>query len=160
MSTSDNNTKRRGLTWLIILMALVVIGAVSLGIGKALTPRADIRPAEAPVPMPVPVPVPSVFKLYFEPGSAVLPGNAQEVLGPVADQARSRAHAMVWLSGFHDATGDAQANAELAKNRALAVQHGLEANGVSIRAIELNKPQLITGSQDAKEARRVDISVR
>ncbi|MES2890153.1 MAG: OmpA family protein [Pseudomonadota bacterium] len=154
MSTSDDDTQRHGLTLLIILIVLVLIGVVSLGVSKALSPRAGSNPAQAPVPQP------TVFKMYFEPGSAALPGNAQDVLGPVADQARSRAHATVWLSGFHDATGDAQANAELAKNRALAVQHGLEANGVSIRAIELNKPQLAPRSTEAKEARRVDISVR
>jgi len=62
------------------------------------------------------------------------------------------------LSGFTDATGSAEKNAELAKTRAQAVRDALKAAGVAEDRIVLKKPESITGGADAKEARRVEIS--
>ncbi len=64
---------------------------------------------------------------------------------------------MVLISGFHDASGDAAHNAELARNRALAVRHALEANGVSPDRLVLDPPIAVAGGV---EARRVDVRLR
>jgi len=64
------------------------------------------------------------------------------------------------LSGFHDASGDPVANAELAKQRAFAVRDLLATAGVSERGIELAKPAVTTGGADPREARRVDVTLR
>lgn len=66
----------------------------------------------------------------------------------------------VQLSGFTDPTGDAAANAELAKNRAQAVAAALSAEGVAAERIDLVKPA--DSSDDAVDltgARRVEITV-
>ncbi|HEY5971480.1 MAG TPA: OmpA family protein, partial [Pseudoxanthomonas sp.] len=77
------------------------------------------------------------------------------VLGALhADPART-AH----VSGFHDPSGDPAANEELAKQRALAVQQWLVANGIAEERIELSKPAVTTGDGNAEEARRVEVSV-
>ncbi|HZV39299.1 MAG TPA: OmpA family protein, partial [Pseudoxanthomonas sp.] len=64
------------------------------------------------------------------------------------------------VSGFHDASGDPAANAEIAKQRAMAVQRLLQDGGIAADRIVLDKPMLTEGDGDPKEARRVDISVR
>ncbi len=56
------------------------------------------------------------------------------VLAKVADAARANGGVSVLISGFHDASGDPEKNADLAKRRAQAVRHALEANGVAPRA--------------------------
>ena len=64
------------------------------------------------------------------------------------------------ISCYHDASGDAAQNAELAKNRALAVRHALEANGVAPDHLVMDKPIVATGGTDAREARRVEVRLR
>ena len=59
-----------------------------------------------------------------------------------------------------DATGDPAANAELAKQRAIAVGDALKAAGVPDDKIELKKPEAITGTGDHAEARRVEVALQ
>ena len=47
------------------------------------------------------------------------------------------------ISGFHDATGNASQNAELAKKRAVAVRDALKSAGVADEKIELKKPEAL-----------------
>ena len=64
------------------------------------------------------------------------------------------------LSGYTDATGDAAANAGLAKQRAFAVRDALKALGVAEEKIELKKPEQLTGSGDLSQARRVEVALQ
>ncbi len=95
--------------------------------------------------------------LYFAVGSADLPADASEKLARVADAARANTGTSVLISGYHDATGSAAKNAELAKLRAVAVRHALEANGVAPDRLQMSKPVETTGGTDPKEARRVEM---
>jgi outer membrane protein OmpA-like peptidoglycan-associated protein len=101
-----------------------------------------------------------IEKLYFSVGSAQLPSDASEVLGRISDKARNLSGVSVVISGFHDASGSAAKNAELAKQRALAVRHALEANGVSPDRLVMSKPEMTKGKGDAREARRVEVRLR
>ena len=67
---------------------------------------------------------------------------------------------MFAVSGFHDASGNAAANAELAKQRAVAVRDLLVVAGVPAERIVLEKPAVTTGGADSREARRVEVTVR
>jgi outer membrane protein OmpA-like peptidoglycan-associated protein len=78
----------------------------------------------------------------------------------VAEAARAQNGVSVLISGFHDATGNAQMNADLAKRRAFAVRHALEAYGVSPERLVMSRPELTTGGADDKEARRVELRLR
>lgn len=60
-----------------------------------------------------------VVKFYFATGSAEVAPNAREALADVIKAVQSGNTVLV--SGYHDATGDAAKNAELAKQRAVAV---------------------------------------
>ena len=99
-----------------------------------------------------------VVKFYFASGKADLAAGANEALADVVTGAQ--AGRKVTISGFHDATGDAAQNAELAKQRALAVRDALTAAGVAEAQIELKKPEQVTTTGSNAEARRVEISLQ
>lgn len=99
-------------------------------------------------------------KLYFELGKADLPGDALTRLAPLITTAKGAPASVLVVSGYHDASGDPIANAELAKQRAFAVRDLLVTAGISERGIELAKPAVTTGGADPREARRVDVALR
>ena len=105
--------------------------------------------AQAPVPA----------TLYFEVGKTELPGDAAKTMDAVVGFLKANANAKIELSGYHDATGDAAQNAELAKNRATMVRDMLKTAGVAEDRISMKKPEQLVGAADAKEARRVDATV-
>ena len=61
------------------------------------------------------------------------------------------------VSGFTDTSGDAAINAELAKQRAQAVQAALVALGVAEDKVELKKPEQSQADGSNAEARRVEV---
>jgi len=102
-----------------------------------------------------------VVKVYFDTGKA----DVVSAFAPTADGLKaylaSHAGASLAVSGFNDPTGDAAANAELAKNRAEAVKAALVAAGIADSAIELVKPAEATDATTSHEnARRVEVVVR
>jgi outer membrane protein OmpA-like peptidoglycan-associated protein len=65
----------------------------------------------------------------------------------------------ITITGYADRTGNAQANVDLAKRRAIVVRDALVAQGVNAERIRLLPPVSVTGSGTDDEARRVDIAV-
>ncbi len=94
-------------------------------------------------------------KVFFASGTAALPAGAQDALSKVAEAAKINP-AKLSISGFHDASGDPAKNAELAKERALAVRDALKAAGIAEDRFEMKKPEQINAGNDA-EARRVEV---
>lgn len=101
---------------------------------------------------------PTVTRLYFDPGKAEVPGDASAALAPLVKGAKEGRR--IAVSGFHDASGDAAVNEELAKQRAFAVRDLLVAAGAPAERIELRKPALTTGDGDPREARRVEVTLQ
>jgi outer membrane protein OmpA-like peptidoglycan-associated protein len=97
-----------------------------------------------------------VVKFYFATGKADLATGANEALAEVV-KGVVEGGKMAVVSGFHDATGDAALNAELAKQRALAVRDALKVLGVAEDKVELKKPEVTQGSGSNAEARRVEV---
>ena len=102
-----------------------------------------------------------VVKFYFASGKADLASGAGEALADVVKQAKEGLSSgrKLRVSGFHDATGDAVKNAELARQRAIAVRDALRAAGVAESQVELTKPEETPAGSNA-EARRVEVSVQ
>lgn len=98
-----------------------------------------------------------VVKFYFASGKSDLAPGAVEALADAI--AAGKAGQKLVISGFHDSTGDPAKNAELAKQRALAVRDALKAAGVAESGIELKKPETATGSGNNAEARRVEVVI-
>ena len=171
MSSSDDDSQERfALGFLFALIALVisvVVGTVVVkrlgasgaapavaATGAAAAPAAPA--AEAPAEDAASVRVENgVVKFYFASAKADLAAGANEALADVVKGVAEGKNAIV--SGFHDATGDAALNAELAKQRALAVSDALKALGVAEDKIELKKPEETTASGNNAEARRVEV---
>ncbi len=99
-----------------------------------------------------------VVKFYFASGKAELAAGAPEALGEIVKGVAAGRKAVI--SGYHDATGDAARNEELAKQRALAVQGALTALGIGEDKIELRKPEVGTASGSNAEARRVEVTLQ
>jgi len=97
-------------------------------------------------------------KLYFDVG-ATAPTGGEAALAKVLATLQADPASKARISGYHDASGDAATNAEIAKGRAQTVQGLLEANGIAADRIVLDKPVLTTGAGPAEEARRVEVLV-
>ncbi|WP_408953876.1 OmpA family protein [Lysobacter sp. Hz 25] len=98
-------------------------------------------------------------KLYFDVGSATPPASAEADLAGVVAALKAEPSTKARISGFHDESGGAATNAELAKERAQAVQGWLESQGIGADRIVLDKPMVTTGGGSADEARRVEVKV-
>lgn len=99
-----------------------------------------------------------LVKFYFQSGNANLAEGAVQALADLVEGAK--AGRTLVISGFHDATGGAAQNAELARQRALVVRDTLMAAGVPEEQIELKKPEQVSASGSDAQARRVEISLR
>ena len=174
-SSDDDSQQRFALGFLFALIALVVstvVGVVVYKRGIAHAPTAPAATAAgaigagaAAAPGSVVVVDDAatvvveggVVKFYFATGRSDLAPGAAQALQQAVAAAKGGAHLRV--SGYHDATGSAAKNAELAKQRALAVRQALLDQGVPEGNIELVKPAELVGATDPSEARRVDVIV-
>lgn len=168
-SSDDDSQQRFALGFLFALIALIlttVVGVVVYQRGVARSPA----PATAVVAEPIATGAASVdvaleaasvrveggvVKFYFSSGSAAVASGANEALADVVKGVAEGKKAVV--SGFHDDTGGGALNAELAKQRALAVRDALMALGVAEGSIQLQKPEQMLASGNNAEARRVEV---
>jgi outer membrane protein OmpA-like peptidoglycan-associated protein len=174
----ENDGDHRALVGLIIGIAVTIAITVALASGVVATmgsapapsasapsasaPSASAPPASAPAAAagtPAPTPAASTATLYFASGQKALAADAAATLAPVLEALKAGADRRVAISGFHDRTGNAEVNAELAKQRAMAVRDALVAAGVAEARIELRRPVQTEGDGTDREARRVEVSV-
>ena len=178
-SQDDDGEQRVALFVVFGLIALVISLVLAVGVTKGTgfmknhrgatagalqTKTADSVPAQvAPAEVQAAADAASVkveqgvVKFYFASGKADLAAGAAEAMADLVKGAQ--AGRKLAISGFHDSTGDATRNAELAKQRALAVRDALMAAGVAESQIDLKKPEQVTGSGNDAEARRVEITM-
>lgn len=99
---------------------------------------------------------PGKMTVLFVVGSSELGVAALKVITVAAADLTAHPGQEVELSGYADRTGNADANLELAKQRAFAVRDALKAAGVAEARIHLKKPEFVIGGDEA-DARRVEI---
>lgn len=99
-----------------------------------------------------------VVKFYFATGKSDLATGATAALADVIKGAQVGRKLVI--SGFHDATGSALKNAEVARLRAFAVRDALKASGVANDKIELKKPEELKVTGSDAEARRVEVALQ
>lgn len=176
-SSDDDSQQRFALGFLFALIALVISAVVGTVVVKRVGGSAHSKPAvaatagaasaapaaDAAAPAAAADDTASVrvengvVKFYFATAKAELAAGANEALADVVKGVAEGKKAVV--SGFHDATGDAALNAELAKQRAFAVRDALQALGVAEDKVELKKPEETTASGSNAEARRVEVTL-
>ena len=179
-SQDDDGEQRVALFVVFGLIALVVGLVLAVGVsrggafmktGRAAAPVTQATLPASPAPTQVAPAVAQaasdaasvkveqgVVKFYFASGKADLAAGASQAMADLVKGAQ--AGRKLVISGFHDATGDAAKNAELARQRALAVSAALKAAGVAEGQIELRKPEQVNGNGSDAEARRVEISLQ
>jgi outer membrane protein OmpA-like peptidoglycan-associated protein len=171
MSSSDDDSQQRfALGFLFALIALVISVVVGTVVVKRLGAKAPVRPAAVAASNTPAAPAVAVeediasvrvengvVKFYFATAKAELAAGANEALADVVKGVAVGKKAVI--SGFHDATGDAALNAELAKQRAVAVAEALKALGVAEDKVELKKPEETTATGSNAEARRVEVTL-
>lgn len=96
-----------------------------------------------------------IVKFYFATAKADLAPGANEALVDVVAGVKAGQRAVI--SGYTDSTGDAEKNAELAKQRAFAVRDALVALGVAEDKLDLKKPEAVENAGNNAEARRVEV---
>jgi K(+)-stimulated pyrophosphate-energized sodium pump len=99
-------------------------------------------------------------KVYFETGKFSAPVDTKDVIKPLVEKALANPNAKLVISGYHDKTGDMATNEELAKNRAKSVREVIRAAGVPEDRFMLEKPAVVEGGGDNKEARRVEVVLK
>lgn len=125
--------------------------------GGSATPPAAVAPAVESAPAAAEEI--ATQQVFFETGKSTLDEQAQSAVKKAAEYWAAHKDAKIALSGFVDSTGNADKNAELAKERAKAVAKLLEDSGIAADRIELRKPETITAAEGAdQQARRVDIT--
>lgn len=180
MEDDSDNEHRAVLGWILgIAVALSITVALTSGIvatsgGQSAGGGAPMRvppvlardpapaPAAATEAAPATAPAaaaPAVARLFFASGAVALPADAAATLAPIVEAAKARADAKLAISGFHDKTGNPEQNAELAKQRAMAVREALVAAGIPAGRIELRKPAETEGGGDDRQARRVEVGL-
>jgi K(+)-stimulated pyrophosphate-energized sodium pump len=150
---------------IINIVALLIVPLLPAGAAKAPA-AAEHAPAAVSAPAPAAAAADGasikvengVVKFYFASGAAAVADGAATALADVAKGVADGKKAVV--SGYTDASGDPAKNEELAKQRAFAVREALKAAGVAEDKVELKKPEQLTGSGDAAEARRVEVSLQ
>jgi outer membrane protein OmpA-like peptidoglycan-associated protein len=148
----DEEDRETGFALFLVIALAITVSIFTMGIaaGTAITQSGGKSVAAKNVV--------TATRLYFELGKADLPADADATLAALVKSAKD-SRRRIGISGYHDASGDAVANAELAKQRALAVRDLLAGAGVPSESIELRKPELTTGDGDPREARRVEVTL-
>lgn len=158
MAANDEDESTAVVVGVLAGIALAVVAVVyGASAGKLALPdsRAPMEQAADIAPVGE-----ALAKVYFAVGSAVLSDADQAVVGKTQEALAANPAAIVLLSGFHDLSGDAARNAELARERAVAVRDALVAGGVATERIKLRKPESTLGSGSDAEGRRVEIRVQ
>ena len=155
----DNQNLVLGILFGVIALVIgLVIGLASYVTGQTREAApAAVAAVEAPEIAEVGEPL---IKLYFDSGKAELPANAAEEVAKVVAKLQDEPAKLVLISGYHDETGGAAVNAEVAKARALAVKDALIAAGIPADKVNLRKPAITLGGGEAAEARRVEVRVQ
>jgi len=159
----------------LVLGGLATIMLVSAIAGSYIGGRFD-KPAPVPTAAPVEPVAPAIpegagivseviegrpkVSVYFDVNKADIAPEFPAALAPVKAWLEAHPNDRVQLSGFTDPTGDAAANAVLAKRRAEAVAAELNAEGIPSDRIDLVKPADSSDENvDYSGARRVEVTV-
>jgi len=163
-SQDDDN---QGLVLGILFGVIALVIALVIGVSIYTTNNMAVTaPVAAPVSAAVEAAadgasvkvVDGVVKFYFASGKADVAAGGNEALAEIVKAVASGKK--VLISGYHDASGDPMLNAELAKQRALAVRDALKNLGVAEESVELKKPEQALVDGPAAEARRVEVVVQ
>jgi K(+)-stimulated pyrophosphate-energized sodium pump len=141
------------------IAAVATAVAVAPAVAPAAPAAASTTAASTAVVAPV-VGNTETVSLFFDINKTAPPADAAQKLDGIINYGRSNPNTKIGISGYADKTGDPVKNAQLSKERAMAVQNQLISAGLPADRIMLQKPKEITADKtDDKESRRVDVYI-
>ncbi|HRY89648.1 MAG TPA: OmpA family protein [Rubrivivax sp.] len=143
-----------GVITLLLFGLLGGLGLRALGAKHAARPAAV---AEADAMLDVPLAGVAVVRVFFDVDKAELLPDASAALAPAIAALAATPAKKLLIAGFHDPSGDAAHNADLAKRRAIAVRLALIALGADAAHVQLRKPDQTALGGPPEEARRVEV---
>jgi outer membrane protein OmpA-like peptidoglycan-associated protein len=169
MSQADQDTDRHAGLWVVFVTVAVLVTAVmGFAIHRTLQRGAATAPTPAAVASAagateaysdVAATGPALAVLFFDSGKTEPKADGLVRLDAVQQTLSGGTARQVLVSGFHDSQGDPVKNAELARQRAKAVQALLIARGVPAAQVLLRKPEVAAGGGSDDEARRVELRI-
>ncbi len=144
--------------WVALSVVFVVIMGLIFGLVVRQMNAKRAGPASTTAIMFIDAPLEGdvAGSVYFALGQSALPEGATPVISKLASVVQESPAKRIVLSGFHDASGAADVNANIAKERAKTVRTALIAEGVSASRIALRKPEVTLADGPPLEARRVE----
>ncbi len=147
--------------------APAAVAATAAVATAAVTAAAPAVAAPAPVavtaPAPTAAPAAAAYawpaKILFDSGKSALSNDGMTTIKAAAAALAANASQKVGITGYTDKTGNADANAALAKDRALNVRDALKGAGVADDRITMQPPVFVEAGKDGADAqaRRVEI---
>ena len=98
-----------------------------------------------------------VVRVLFDLDQAALQPDTPALLAGAVKALADAPGKKLVIAGFHDPSGDAAHNADLAKRRAIAVRLALIALGADAAHVQLRKPDQTALGGPPEEARRVEV---
>ena len=149
---------------IITLLLFGLIGGLvirSINAKHADKPAAVAAPpaaaAQADALVDVPLSGVIVVRVLFDLDKSELQADAPAALAPAVKALADAPGKKLVIAGFHDPSGHAAHNAELAKQRAIAVRAALIAQGADGMLVLLRKPEQTALDGPPEEARRVEV---
>ena len=161
----DNDDGARVGLWVVLgiitLLLFGLIGGIAIRSmhGKPVAPEpvAATPAAGAEVLIDAPLSGEIVARLFFDVDKADLQPDAAAALAAAVQSLANAPGKKLVIAGFHDPSGDPAHNAELAKQRAMAVRAALVAQGADATHVQLRKPEQTALGGPPEEARRVEV---
>ncbi len=162
MNGKDDN-ERYAITAVILVVLATVVAVLGLAIYRSTHPATGATPAPASSSAGInpfgnaPMAANQPDALYFAAGSDLLPSDSDAILSRVAEMVRNQSGFVVLISSFVDETDRSEKSIDLAKRRATAVRHALEANGVEPDRLVVTGTSIAPGNTGTRQAQRVEL---
>ncbi|MEJ6005128.1 OmpA family protein [Paucibacter sp. AS339] len=162
MSNDNQDNSERIALWLVgLVVAFVLVSVTAFVIIKqrhhAQAPVAVAAAAVEEALYDAPLSGDVVGVVLFAFAESAVPAEAAPELAKALAALIAAPARKIVIAGFHDASGDAAKNAELAKERAKATRAALTAAGIDAARLLLRKPESTLAEGTSEEARRVEI---
>ena len=156
MFDQEDEGTRIGVWTALAVVFVVVVGLIGGLVVRQLHAKQAGGASAAVAFIEAPLEGDVVGAVYFPLGKSALPDGAEPMVLRIAQALQGADKGRLVLSGFHDASGSAEVNVEIAKQRAIALRKALLAEGVPAGRIALRKPEVTLGDGEPIEARRVE----